>query len=91
MFSDNDLELVNSSPYEVRQANHHDVTLHSTVTGHDWVIVTNYATTDCYLLHRHKTGDPYHRQRGQYRSLGEALRYIDAHEAWHAGLKDDLL
>ena len=82
MFSDCDLEFVKESAYEVRQANHHDVTLHSALTGHDWVIVTNYAASDCYLLHRHSAGRPYHRQRGQFGSLIEALRYIDGHDKW---------
>lgn len=83
MFSDDDLELIKGSAYEVRQVNHHDVTLHSGLTGHDWIIVTNYASPDCYLLHRHSDAQSYHRQRGQYRSLDEALRYIDAHEEWY--------
>jgi len=56
MFSDCDLEFVKESAYEVRQANHHDVTLHSGLTGHDWVIVTNYASPDCYLLHKAQRG-----------------------------------
>ena len=88
MFSDCDLEFVKGSAYEVRQANHHDVTLHSALTGHDWVIVTNYASPDCYLLHRHSAGRPYHRQRGQYGSLIEALRYIDGHEKWAVSKKE---
>ena len=88
MFSDRDLELIKGSPYEVRQSNHHDVTLHSALTGHDWVIVTNYALPDCYLLHRHSAGRPYHRQRGQYGSLMEALRYIDGHEKWTVSKKE---
>ena len=87
MFSDCDLEFVKGSEYEVRQANHHDVTLHSGLTGHDWVIVTNYSAPDCYLLHRHSAGQPYHRQRGQFGSLTEALRYIDGHEKWAVSKK----
>ena len=41
MFSDCDLEFVKGSAYEVRQANHHDVTLHSGLKGPYWVIVTS--------------------------------------------------
>ena len=89
MFSDCDLEFVKESAYEVRQANHHDVTLHSRLTGHDWVIVTNYAAPNCYLLHRHSTGQPYHRQCGQFDSLTEAPRYIDGHEKWAVSKKND--
>ena len=32
-------------------------------------------------------GQPYHRQRGQFGSLTEALRYIDGHEKWAVSKK----
>ena len=72
------------SSYTVIQSNHHDVTLHSSVTGHDWIIVSNYETRGCYILHRHSAKDPYHRQQGTYKSLEEALEYINRHEKWFA-------
>lgn len=82
MFSKTDLEQLKESPYTVIQSNHHDVTLHSSATGHDWIIVSNYETPGCYILHRHSARDPYHRQQGSYKSLSEALGYINKHEKW---------
>ena len=82
MFSKTDIEQLNELPYAVIQSNHHDVTLHSSATGHDWIIVSNYETPACYILHRHSARDPYHRQEGQYKSLKEALSYINNHEKW---------
>lgn len=82
MFSKTDLEHLRDLPYDILQQNYHDVTIHSSLTGHDWIIVSNYESPDCYLLHRHSARHPYHRQRGIYKSLREALRYIDNHEKW---------
>ena len=82
MFSNSDITRLRQSPYEIIQINHHDVTLHSSRTGHDWIIVSNYETPGCYLLHRHSARYPYHRQRGTYKSLEDALGYINHHEKW---------
>ena len=82
MFSRIDIDQLKQSPYVMIQINHHDATIHSSRTGHDWIIVSNYETPGCYLLHRHSARDPYHRQRGTYKSLEDALGYIDHHEKW---------
>lgn len=82
MFSSNDIKQLKETPYTVIQSNHHDITLHSNITGHDWIIVSNYENSSCYILHRHSARDPYHRQQGGYKSLEEALRYINRHEKW---------
>ena len=82
MFSDSDITRLRQSPYVMIQLNHHDTTIHSSRTGHDWIIVSNYETPGCYLLHRHSARYPFHRQSGVYKSLGDALRYIDHHEEW---------
>ena len=82
MFSENDMELLRQSPYKVIQLNHHDATIHSDRTGHEWAIVSNYETQDCYILHRHSARDPFHRQQGRYKSLKDALEYIRHHEDW---------
>ena len=82
MFSKSDLEYLNQSPYSIVLLNNHDVTIHSTVTGHDWIIVSSYGAESCYILHRHSGRDPYHRQDGNYKSLLDALEYIDHHEEW---------
>ena len=82
MFSDSDFTCLRQSPYEIIQINHHDVTLHSELTGHDWIIVSYYDASDCYILHRHSRREPYHRQKGNYKSLNEALGYITKHEKW---------
>ena len=53
MFSKEDLEyLKQHDAYTITQANHHDVTIHSLVSGHDWIMVSNYENQGCYILHR---------------------------------------
>lgn len=83
MFSKNDIEKLKESPYMVIRSNHHDVTIHSDRTGHDWILVSNYENHGCYILHRHSARYPYHRQEGSYKSLSEALEYINNHENWY--------
>ncbi len=82
MFSNSDITLLMQSSYGIIQINHHDATLHSELTGHDWIIISYYDASDCYILHRHSAKYPFHRQRGRYKSLEDALGYIDHHEKW---------
>ena len=86
MFSKEDLAIMknNTSKYIILQMNYHDVTNHSSRTGHDSVIISNYSRPNCYLLHRHSGNYPYHRQHGRYKSLKDAIDYIDCHEEWFA-------
>ena len=84
MFDEPGIERLKNSSYEILRLNHHDVTLHSELTGHDWIIVSYYGSSECYILHRHSRRDPYHRQKGIYRSLKDALKYIDGHEEFFA-------
>ena len=83
MFDSTEMDLLRQSSYIILQMNHHDTTFHSPRTGHDWIIVSNYTGPDCYILHRHSRKYSFHRQRGRYRSLKEALDYIDRHEEWY--------
>ena len=87
MFSDLDISHLRQSPYSIIQINNHDVTFHSKLTGHDWIIISYYDSSDCYILHRHSRIDPYHRQKGNYRTLNDALTYISGHEEWFAKYK----
>lgn len=82
MFNDLDMNLLKQSSYVILQMNYHDATIHSSVTGHDWIIVSNYERPNCYILHRHSRKYPFHRQKGHYKSLKDALNYIDQHEDW---------
>lgn len=68
--------------FVIYQINFHDATIHSNMTGHDWVIVSNYSDQKCYILHRHNERDPYHRQKGTYESMRDALNHIAAHDMW---------
>ena len=68
--------------YVVIRTNGHDVTIKSTRTGHDWILVSNYTNASCFLLHRHNSRVPFHRQRGRYKSCGDAMRYIKKHDEW---------
>ena len=87
MFSDSDITRLRQSPYDIIQINYHDVTMHSTVTGHDWIVVSSYGARNCYILHRHSGRDSYHRQGGNYKTLNEAIKYIDRHEKLFAAHK----
>lgn len=82
MFNKSDLECLKQSFYDIVQLNNHDVTIHSRTTDHEWIVVSNYETPDCYILHRHSRRNPYHRQKGTYKSLKDALEYIAGHEEW---------
>jgi len=87
MFSKTDLEYLQKQPYDLVLVNYHDATIYSPLTGHDWVIMSNYENPGCYILHRHSRRDPYHRQEGSYKNLIEAVDYINGHEKWFAANK----
>ena len=87
MFTESDIISLKCSKYSIFQLNHHDVTIHSTITGHDWIIVSSYGAADCYILHRHSGRYSFHRQEGAYKSLKDALMYIDQHEDWYVNHK----
>lgn len=83
MFSKKDLaELIPrvGKEYNVIRSNGHDVHFHSLLTGHDWIIMSNYADEQCIIMHRHSDRYPYHRQRGHYASIWDALEYIRKHD-----------
>lgn len=82
MFDETGMEILKQSSYDLLEVNFHDATIHSPLTGHDWIIVSNYEDQGCYILHRHSARYPYHRQQGRYKSLKEAIKYIDRHEKW---------
>ena len=84
MFANSDIEYLKQSSFYIVEANHHDATIHSEVTGHDWIIVSCYDSSECYILHRHSRRYPYHRQKGTFRSLKDALEYISGHEDWYS-------
>ncbi len=84
MFSDSDINRLRRSSYTILQLNHHDVTLHSRRTGHDWIIISRFDSAVCCIRHRHSQRNPYHEQKGLFKFLKAALAYIDRHEAWFA-------
>ena len=80
MFSKEDLaELIPrvGGEYNVIRSNGHDIYLHSLLTGHDWIVMSNYADMQCIIMHRHSDRYPYHRQHGHYASIWSALEYIN--------------
>lgn len=86
MFSTSDLAVLATADfkklYDVRIVNAHDISLHSRISDHDWMVISNYATSSCHIMHRHSDRDPYHRQQGSYKSLQDALVYIRQHDIW---------
>ena len=68
--------------YVVIRANGHDVTIKNIRTGHEWIMVSNYKNASCFLLHRHNSRVPFHRQRGRYKSCGDTMKYIKKHDEW---------
>lgn len=91
MFTASDLTALDTAGfkrrYEVRTVNAHDISLHSHISGHDWMIISNYTTSGCIIMHRHSNKDPFHRQHGHYESLQDALVYISHHDNWFFGRK----
>lgn len=86
MFSDSDLASFRKSAkgrYDIRVINHHDITIHSRLTDHEWVFVSNYSTRGCRLLHRHSGRDPFHDQKQSFGSLAEALEYALRHDQYY--------
>ena len=85
MFSRNDMDYVRKIPgYIIYQLNGHDAWIRGVVTGHDWLIISSYDWPSCTIRHRHSPKDPYHIQRGRYRSLKDAMDYIKGHDEWYA-------
>ena len=84
MFSKNDMDYLRhyASQFIVYQMNFHDITIHSVATGHDWIIISSYESSECIILHRHSQRDVYHRQKGHYHSLKAALDYMTDHDEW---------
>lgn len=87
MFSRSDLlflDTVSRQKYRILISNCHDVTISSLLTGHEWIIISDYGADTCRILHRHSRSCPFHTQRGTYRSMGAALRYIEGHDRYFA-------
>ena len=87
MFSIDELERLRSfeRDYSVLISNGHDIRLLSKMSGHEWIIISPYAGGSCEVLHRHWGRDPFHHQRGRYRTLFSALEYIKQHDLWYYG------
>ena len=89
MFTTSDLAVLGTDDfkkqYDVRIVNAHDISLHSHISGHDWIIISNYTTGGCIIMHRHSGIDSFHRQHGNYESLNHALAYIHHHDRWFSG------
>lgn len=84
MFSRPDLDYLKQLPYDIIVVNNHDATIQSRITNHEWIVVSNYDSPDCYIRHRHSRRYPFHRQQGRYKDLKEALDYIEKHDSWFA-------
>ena len=67
--------------YAVLVSNGHDVWLRSSLTRHEWIIISPYDGSSCEILHRHSDRSSFHHQRGKYESLSSALDYIRQHDA----------
>ena len=86
LFNESDLALLDTDDfkkrYDVLIANAHDIRLHSRLTGHDWIIISDYSCRHCQIQHRHSSIYPFHHQRGRHKSLSDALHYIRNHDTW---------
>ena len=87
MFTTSELKSLRSltdGKYVILIANAHDITISSLLTGHEWIIVSDYGNTSCSIRHRHSRVCPFHRQRGIYPSMKAALDYIEEHDRFFA-------
>ena len=84
MLQRDEIDLVYSlkDGYMILICNAHDIRLRSLLTGHEWIVISPYDGSSCEILHRHSMRDPFHHQRGRYRSLSYALDYIRQHDSW---------
>ena len=90
MFTTSDLEILSeltNQHYRILVANGHDITISSLLTGHEWVIVSDYGCDTCYILHRHSRCYPFHPHHGFYKSMADAFKYIEGHDIRHARKK----
>jgi len=71
--------------YDILICNAHDIRMRSTMTGHEWIIISPYDGSACEILHRHSVRYPFHHQRGRYKSLASAMDYIRRHDEWYCG------
>ena len=71
--------------YDILISNAHDIRMRSTMTGHEWIIISPYDGSACEILHRHSARYPFHHQRGRYVSLESAMDYIRRHDEWYCG------
>ena len=78
MFSLDEMEWLHSlvPNYSVLVSNDHDIRLLSKISGHEWLTISPYDGGSCEVLPRHSDRDPFHHQRGRYRTLFSALEYI---------------
>ena len=83
MFHKGTLCNVNLNGYDTLIFTCHDIRLHSRLTGHEWLIVTYYGSDICEIRHRHSSRDPFHHQRGSFKSLSDAITYIRQHDHWY--------
>lgn len=87
MFNRYDLTLLDEradGKYRILEANGHDATIQSFLTGHEWIIISNCADRRCRIRHRHSRRDPFHEHAGRYDSIDGALAYIEGHDKWFA-------
>ena len=82
MFYPEELNSINRRKYDVLISNGHDCRMRSRLTGHEWVVISDYNGMSCMILHRNSGRDGFHRQRGTYPSLEAALDYIMRHDAY---------
>ena len=85
MFNRDELCLLSSlkDEYTILISNGHDVRLWSSLTGHEWIIISPYDGSACEILHRHSMRNSFHHQHGQYMSLADAYDYIQKHDIWY--------
>lgn len=81
MFTQKDIESIDTAYFKVLVSSPFALTLESICTGHQWHLILKNESRckPCEVYHRHKTTDPWHRQWAG-KAFNKALEAIREHD-----------
>lgn len=83
MFTEEELQSIDTKYFMMITVDPYDVTIQSRNTGHYWYLhSTGYPTEgSCIIFHKHRYQHPYH-QYGRARTLRQAVKSIKNHDIY---------
>ena len=88
MFTQEDIDIIDSEYFKVLSASGHCVTLYSKCSGHYWHIIhQDYSNfKSCQIWHKHNFSDAFHAHRNQP-TLQKAISEIKEHDNYHINVR----